>query len=187
MTMGSMPSARIIGRNLPEASLQARSGSKPRGWRRRRSTSCRSVPPISKRETMWRTRRTILAEENGHRAGRLEGACRAYNPTPEWVLLTGVRRARTRWASGGPDFHGRLAVVDGGDHRQADEAGALRAEAGAGNDEDVSLGEAGRVRLARLAGRDAPPEAERAPAAHLQTELAQALEQDGPRLAADCP
>src|SRR5260370_42596756 len=83
MTMGSMPSARIIGRNLPEASLQARSGSKPRGWRRRRSTSCRSVPPISKRETVWRTRRAILAEENGHRAGGLEGACPAQKTTPD--------------------------------------------------------------------------------------------------------
>ncbi len=55
-TMGSMPSARTGARNLPYSSLQARNGSNPRGWRRNRSTSCRSVPPTSKRLSRCRTR-----------------------------------------------------------------------------------------------------------------------------------
>src|SRR6267143_5942175 len=64
-------------------------------------------------------------------------------------------------ASGRPGGDRFLAVFQGGDHGEADEALARGAEAGTGDDQDAARGEAGGVGVARLARRDVHPEVER--------------------------
>src|SRR2546427_11331866 len=75
----------------------------------------------------------------------------------------------SRW----PLLDGALAVLEGGDHGEADEAGAGGAEAGTGDGQDGALGETSGVRIAGFALRHADPEIEGALAAHLQAALAQ--------------
>src|SRR5436853_444787 len=77
-----------------------------------------------------------------------------------------------------PDIACGFAVLEGGDHGEADEAGAFLAELGAGDDEDVFFGELSRVGLAGFARGDSYPEVESALAADCEAELAQVGEED---------
>src|SRR2546427_11457820 len=87
----------------------------------------------------------------------------------------------SRW----PLLDGALAVLEGGDHGEADEARAGGAEAGTGDGQDAALGETSGVRIAGFALRHADPEIASALAAHLQAALAPVAEKQRPLLPAD--